>query len=274
MPLPISRNQLDRLGERLATSDALREDDHVLLREVLATYDEALAAVQARLESLGFAVTGRLKTTGTLIDKLRREQGMKLKGVQDVAGVRIVVPGTRRDQDEAVARIMAAFASAPRAPSVRNRRAQPSSGYRAIHVVVFECGLPVEVQIRTELQDLWAQVFERLGDRWGRAIRYGGEPNEPDVIAFVGVGEITRRQVVLAMQVLSDQIDRVERARLTVLDVELDLIMHPGDPQNPRDDEYQALVTDGQDSRAEVARLEGDLRRTLETLVRYATQEG
>jgi len=38
--------------------------------------------------------------------------------------------------------------------------------------------MPVEVQFRTELQDLWAEVFERLGDAWGREIRYGGSPTE------------------------------------------------------------------------------------------------
>jgi ppGpp synthetase/RelA/SpoT-type nucleotidyltranferase len=74
---------------------------------------------------------------------------MKLKGVQDVAGVRIVVPGSRRDQDAAVARIRSAFAAASKPPTLRDRRVAPSSGYRAVHVIVFECGLPVEVQVVT-----------------------------------------------------------------------------------------------------------------------------
>lgn len=53
-------------------------------------------------------------------------------------------------------------------------------GYRAVHVIAKVDNIPVEVQFRTELQDLWAQVFERLADGWGRQIRYGGEP-DPDV---------------------------------------------------------------------------------------------
>jgi hypothetical protein len=64
VPLPISRSGLDRLGERLAVSGTPTEDDQVLLQQVLAAYDEALAPVQARLEGLGFALTGRLKTNG------------------------------------------------------------------------------------------------------------------------------------------------------------------------------------------------------------------
>jgi ppGpp synthetase/RelA/SpoT-type nucleotidyltranferase len=267
MSLPISRSQLDRLGERLSAASSVGEEDRVLLEQVLAAYDEALAAAQARLEGLGFAVTGRLKTTGTLIEKLRREKGMKLKGVQDVAGVRIVVRGTRREQDEAVARIVTAYSGQPKRPHVTDRRAKPSSGYRAVHVVVSECGLPVEVQVRTELQDLWAQVFERLGDRWGRAIRYGGEPDKPDARAF----GMTRLDVVDAMQEFSDQIERVERMRSAMVDVELGLMRYVGETDA---DEYQALVTDDEETRSAVARLEGNLRRTLEVLGRYAIQEG
>jgi hypothetical protein len=37
--------------------------------------------------------------------------------------------------------------------------------------------VPVEIQIRTLLQDLWAQVLERLGDHLGRDIRYGSWPD-------------------------------------------------------------------------------------------------
>jgi len=191
-----------------------------LLLQVLDVYEHALGIVRARLHDLGFEVTTRLKTTGTLVDKLRRERGMKLKSVQDIAGARIVVSGTRQNQDEAVARIVETFAAAHRPPVVRDRRVQPSSGYRAVHVVVFEDGLPVEVQVRTDLQDLWAQGFERLGDRWGRAIRYGGEPDEPDAVALTGNPAITRRYVVHMVQQLSDAIARAETVTLNVLAVE------------------------------------------------------
>jgi len=34
----------------------------------------------------------------------------------------------------------------------------------------------IEMQVRTLSQHLWAEVVERLGDRWGREIRYGGTP--------------------------------------------------------------------------------------------------
>jgi ppGpp synthetase/RelA/SpoT-type nucleotidyltranferase len=37
-------------------------------------------------------------------------------------------------------------------------------------------GYPIEIQVRTLLQDLWAQTLERLADALGRGIRYGTEP--------------------------------------------------------------------------------------------------
>lgn len=49
-------------------------------------------------------------------------------------------------------------------------------GYRAVHVIVSIGGRFVEIQIRTLGQDLWANVFERIADIFGRGIRYGEPP--------------------------------------------------------------------------------------------------
>ena len=50
------------------------------------------------------------------------------------------------------------------------------NGYRAVHVVVFPESMPIEIQIRTELQHEWAEVFEKIADLVGRDIRYGEPP--------------------------------------------------------------------------------------------------
>lgn len=177
MPLPISRTQLDRLGERLATGE-LSETDDALLERVLSAYDAAMAATEEVIADAGFHATARLKTTGTLVDKLRREKGMKLKGVQDIAGLRIVL-GNDADQDAAVAQLVAAFNSSFGCDTkVRDRRVEPSFGYRAVHLIPKIDGLPVEVQVRSSMQDAWAQAFESLADQLGRQIRYGGEPDD------------------------------------------------------------------------------------------------
>lgn len=270
MTLPISRSQLDRLGDRLA-SDQPSEEDYALLGDVLSAYDVALAAIQTRLEQLGLTVTGRLKTTGTLIEKLRREHSMKLKGIQDVAGCRIIQEGTRRDQDETVAAVVADFVDADKPPRVRDRRPEPSSGYRAVHVIVYGGTIPVEIQVRTELQDLWAQAFERLADSWGRGIRYGEDPQDPDS-PILGT-DLTRRKIVELLQELSDQIDAVEVAQVQVQDVELELALAQ-ERDKEEDIERLALRDEFVDAKETLTGHAQTLRDTLNILVEFARGQG
>lgn len=58
--------------------------------------------------------------------------------------------------------------------TVLDRRANPSYGYRAVHVICQVGDRWVEVQIRTELQHWWAQLSEKLSDIRDPKIKYGG----------------------------------------------------------------------------------------------------
>jgi len=208
--LPLSVSQVNKLGDRLRDAQAPAEEDLGLLEQVLAAYGESLNAVRLRSVSLGFSPAVRVKTTGTVIDKLRRERGegysLRLTRIQDLAGARVVIDGSLDDQNTAVARIVEEFAD-ERPPRTTDRRAQPSFGYRAVHVVVTMQDLPVEVQIRTDLQDAWAQAFERLADAYGRGIRYGEEPQpHPE-----GDGQTQeRRERVEMMLEISEDIAFIE----------------------------------------------------------------
>jgi ppGpp synthetase/RelA/SpoT-type nucleotidyltranferase len=68
-----------------------------------------------------------------------------------------------------------------------DRRAVPSHGYRAVHVIVRTQGCLVEVQVRTHMQDMWTQTVERLADTIGRQIRYGEQPTDPDKLVARGL---------------------------------------------------------------------------------------
>ena len=59
-----------------------------------------------------------------------------------------------------------------------DRRERPSHGYRAVHLIVRSHGKLVEIQVRTWLQDLWAQLSEKLADEFDPAIKYGGGPEQ------------------------------------------------------------------------------------------------
>jgi ppGpp synthetase/RelA/SpoT-type nucleotidyltranferase len=155
MPLRISGKQLNKLGRRLAAEEPITDEDYALLARVAEDYQAVLDKVEAKLQGLGYQATTRVKTTGTLQDKLRRSPHLPLKVIHDVAGARIVIEGDRAEQDQVAERIMQAFADCPKAPEPIDRRKNPSHGYRAYHVIVYEDGIPVEIQIRTKLQDTW-----------------------------------------------------------------------------------------------------------------------
>ena len=178
MDLPMSRSAIERLGKRLEKSDTASVDDLASLRELLVAYDEALAVAVNRVQTkTDFNSTSRVKTTGTILDKVRRHGGSILKSMQDIAGMRIVGDFNRIAQDKISASISELFSNGARPPKIVDRRISPSSGYRAVHLVVHVDSVPVEIQIRTRLQHQWAEFYEKLGDKFGRGIRYG-EPVE------------------------------------------------------------------------------------------------
>lgn len=180
MLLPISKNQARKLGSRLREAAVPTEEDLDLVQRVLEAYDDVLRSTSERLwHDLGITSSGRLKNLGTIVEKLQRESGTNLAGIQDIAGRRIVLDQSARrsDQDRIRDVVVAAFAE-ERAPRVYDRRETPSRGYRAVHVIVTVDDLPVEIQIRTHWQQRWAELFEKMGDQFGRGIRYdAGEPN-------------------------------------------------------------------------------------------------
>lgn len=213
-PLPASRRAINRLGERLAADTYTAGDgpqyaeDRALFADVVLAHGEALAKTADQLAAMGYATTTRLKTTGTLMDKVRR--GMGLGEIQDIAGARIVGDWTRLGQTEVGNFVAQDFAERFGGQSdLIDRRADPRSGYRALHVVVRVDALSVEIQLRTPMQDAWAQTTERLGDVWGRGIRYGEPPPDADRRLFDG-DDTTRGDLWDIMLEVSDLIARLE----------------------------------------------------------------
>lgn len=108
MAEPLSISQIDRLGDRLRKSAATSEEDLELLEEVRAKHRAPMTAAQESLTFLDFPSTSRLKTTATIIDKLRREK-TRLSKMQDIAGVRFVRDMTLDEQDTIVSAIRGEF---------------------------------------------------------------------------------------------------------------------------------------------------------------------
>lgn len=104
---------------------------------------------------------------------------------------------------------MEAFAGCAKPAELIDRRETPSHGYRAVHIIVFPDGVPVEIQLRTKLQDSWAQITEKLGDAWGRGLRYGLGPDDPDTPLAQGE-TVTRRDIMGVVAELGDAISNLE----------------------------------------------------------------
>jgi ppGpp synthetase/RelA/SpoT-type nucleotidyltranferase len=178
----MSPSRINALGVRLAKADVPSAEDLTLLTQLQDEYMQPLETTGVILREhlnltehgtfRGVALTAsnRLKTTGPIIDKLRRKT--RLSTMQDIVGYRIVGDLTLRQQDDLVAELQRCFAKV----RIVDRRARPMFGYRAVHVIADVDGFPVEIQVRTLAQDSWAQMMERFGDVHGREIRYGELP--------------------------------------------------------------------------------------------------
>ena len=102
-------------------------------------------------------------------------------------------------------------------PRIVDRRVSPSYGYRAVHVIVCLDGVTIEIQVRTLMQHVWADLMERLADRLGRQIRYGQPPTPP-----AGMSQQRAQSLIDAMMATSDNwaANEPATAREAALDVD------------------------------------------------------
>jgi len=170
--MALSRSQLDKLGERLKAGDVGIEDLR-LLDEYRRSFAKAGDAVVQILRSeFGLLPTARpAKSTTAIVEKLLR-QGTRLSQMQDIAGCRAIVVDLAR-QEQLTRLLRVRFPDA----LIFDRIGRPSSGYRAVHFVVKEQERWVEIQVRTELQHLWAMLSEKAADKFGHGLKYGAGPS-------------------------------------------------------------------------------------------------
>jgi ppGpp synthetase/RelA/SpoT-type nucleotidyltranferase len=180
MTKPLSNSQIAKLGDRLRDG-VYTAEDLALLWEYRASFAPALAEVVAGIatftsttpieRSANEPTERAAKSIQSIIYKLQRLSTTQLDRMQDIAGCRLVVSNLI-EQDNDVEQLVGLFPDS----RVDDLREKPHSGYRAVHVVVRTLNRRVEVQVRTELQDSWAQCSEHWAFKVDRAIKYGGGP--------------------------------------------------------------------------------------------------
>jgi putative GTP pyrophosphokinase len=169
MAREVTKTQIDRLGERLKKGNVSGADLQLLdhyRRSFSGAYEMVIATVREKLVQ---EPAGRpAKSTMSIIDKLRRES-IRLSQMQDIAGCRLLPPNVVY-QERDVQDLKRVFEHV----TVVDRRAHPSHGYRAVHVIVKHLDRMVEIQVRTILQHVWAQLSEKASDMIDPTIKYGG----------------------------------------------------------------------------------------------------
>lgn len=185
-----SKSRVNKAGRELADLLARWVDDDVTVEEQLEVIEamnivewwrgehaQPLSRVAANLryyvaDEASPVVAQRLKKVPTIAHKLLREPGMKLARMADIGGVRAILP----DQGAAY-RVAARLRRNWTIHQYRDYVAQPKEdGYRALHLINRHRGKLIEVQLRTELQDDWANVVESISRKIGAGLKFGEGP--------------------------------------------------------------------------------------------------
>jgi putative GTP pyrophosphokinase len=200
----VTKSQVDKIGERLRAGDT-SDEVRIQLEEYRSGFRVVDSAAVSLIGSLGFRrldLSRRVgKSTPSIIAKLQRERTLRLSQMQDIAGCRIIVDYLS-EQNELIRRLTRKAAES----TVDDRRQKPSHGYRAVHVILSLDDLPYEVQVRTEAQDLWAQLVEKLSDSAYPKLKYGEGP--PELIAELM--SLSERE--LEFDTAKDELAHLERA--------------------------------------------------------------
>jgi len=218
--MPASKTQIDRLGDRLK-GGSHTESDLRLLDDYRRSFGEAYEVVVRTIRQRGKFPTGRLaKSTVSIVEKLRRES-IRLSQIQDIAGCRVVVVDVA-EQEQFIASLVTDFPGA----SVIDRRDNPSHGYRAVHIIAEISGKPVEIQVRSSLQHLWAEVSEKSSDVLDPTIKYGGGTDSwrtflttsSESVAAYEVLEKTSSIAVAAYEVMAAAHEKFKKATAELLE--------------------------------------------------------
>lgn len=175
MALP-SKGELDRAGRRLRESESPSDEDLALYNAYRTSFEPHLWSLVETIASAisdiaEISVDTRRKQPKSVIAKLRRHQ-TKLSTIEDIGGCRIIVE-TMLDARSVVDVLSDSL------DVVRKRDCWDGlhDGYRACHLIArLSERHRVEIQVRTEIQNEWANLSEDLFHRVDPEIKYGGGP--------------------------------------------------------------------------------------------------
>ena len=182
-----SRKFISRIGDILVSDESTPEERENAIQTLgewrtlhlqpLNTFQTTLRKYVRSIDSQGI-VAQRLKRTPTIIDKLHRYKDMELGRMHDIGGLRAIVKSIQavRELEEKYRRAKSKHVLKRKYDCI----AEPKeSGYRGIHLVYENQspqnpdidGLLIEIQLRSQLQHLWATAVETVGFFYQEALK-------------------------------------------------------------------------------------------------------
>ncbi len=165
--MEISKKSIQKLGERFR-DDAEEVTDLDALTNYRNLFRKPLVALNADLSTflndlnLNYVLAGRLKRIKSIIRKLRRPNSynMDLSRMGDIAGTRVILNDII-DQNSLVKKIQENFKTEKKID-----RRDGDTNYRAVHILIKnKDDIVIELQVRTILQQLWADESEAYGEQ-------------------------------------------------------------------------------------------------------------
>ncbi|MFD1469361.1 hypothetical protein ACFQ48_14110 [Hymenobacter caeli] len=188
-----SKRQLDEAGQVLINNSKKFTDTEAtaILNNHRSCHAYPINTFQAtlrkKLRILKFdaIISQRLKRTPSILDKLDRYPQMKLSRMQDIGGMRVVLPNI--DEVYALIEKYKHPGFPHRLKNEKDYISNPKdSGYRCYHMV-YEYqnpvnsnynGLMLELQVRTKLQHAWATAVETVGTFLDHSLKSSQGPQE------------------------------------------------------------------------------------------------
>ncbi|RYE30338.1 MAG: (p)ppGpp synthetase [Sphingobacteriaceae bacterium] len=201
--LKFSKRQIDDAGNKLVNPESSSEEKESAL-EILGNFRSCHAypintfqsTLRYKLNKTGidYLVSQRLKRTPSMLLKLNRFNNMRLSQMQDIGGLRVILPTMSEVND-----IIKIYRNTQFQHQVKNEKDYindpKDSGYRCYHIVYkyknsindnYD-GLMIELQIRTRLQHAWATAVETMGTFIDHSLKSSQGPQDwLDFFSLVG----------------------------------------------------------------------------------------
>lgn len=174
----VSNRKIDNIGEQLKKVTLLKKADLNILLEWRNSFSPILEYYYSKLkkeikkEDL-VVLARRLKRIESIQIKLKRFKTMRLSTLQDIAGVRAVLK-----DEQALNKVFAHLRSQitiNKLKRVDNYFSAPKeNGYRGVHLIYQNASSNIiEIQLRTELQHIWATAVEIYGELQNTSFKTG-----------------------------------------------------------------------------------------------------